>query len=79
MYSYLFTFGDLNFRVEESFNEARKQIILKQFGRLLKKDQLSALKEKNNFFNSFKEMLIRFAPTYKFDSKTHNYDSKKKR
>ncbi len=78
--SYLFFFGDLNFRIENSIENVKELIVKQDFNKLLEYDQLKQILKKNGTsFNNFKEMQIKFPPTYKFDLNTNNYDTSAKK
>lgn len=77
---YVFFFGDLNFRLKNLSVETIKQKINeKSFDDLLKHDQYNLTADNYDHFFNFKESKINFAPTYKFDKDTDNYDTSKKR
>lgn len=79
-YDYLFFFGDLNFRIENSIENVKELIVKQDFNKLLEYDQLKQILKKNGTsFNNFKEMQIKFPPTYKFDLNTNNYDTSAKK
>ena len=78
--SYLFFFGDLNFRIENSLDNVKELIAKQDFNKLLEYDQLKKILKKNGTsFKNFKEMQIKFPPTYKFDLNTNNYDTSAKK
>ena len=72
----MFFFGDLNFRVESSIENAKELVNRKEYNKLFDLDQLNQIIKRNeSTFNNFKEMKINFPPTYKFDLNTDNYDT----
>ena len=42
---------------------------------ILENDQLTREKKRSRSFNEFKEGLVKFPPTYKFDKYTNDYDT----
>lgn len=79
-YDYLFFFGDLNFRIENSIENVKELISKKDYKRLFEYDQLNRIIKRNEqTFKDFKEMTISFPPTYKFDLNTNNYDTSAKK
>lgn len=74
--------GDLNYRID-TMSRDTVVIAVKQnnLQKLLDRDQLLVTKRRNNAFRlrAFEEMPITFAPTYKYDVGTDNYDSSEKK
>ena len=56
--------GDMNFRVEKSFETAKSLIWQKQYTKLAQFDQLNA--NKDTCFPGFKEHELNYPPTFKF-------------
>lgn len=74
--------GDLNYRLDYMSRDMVVQAIdAKKYAKLLERDQLSVLRHKNPSFHlgAFTEESIQFAPTYKYDRGTDEYDSSEKR
>ncbi|KAL1959910.1 hypothetical protein VTO42DRAFT_578 [Malbranchea cinnamomea] len=74
--------GDLNYRIDSiPRNTVIEAIRAHNLPKLLERDQLLASRRKNPAFRlrSFNEMPITFAPTYKYDVGTDNYDSSEKK
>ncbi|KAI1982433.1 hypothetical protein LOZ53_000141 [Ophidiomyces ophidiicola] len=74
--------GDLNYRIDSMpRNTVLEAIKANNLPKLLDRDQLLASKRKNPGFRlrSFNEAPITFAPTYKYDVGTDNYDSSEKK
>ncbi|KAF4633772.1 hypothetical protein G7Y89_g4345 [Cudoniella acicularis] len=74
--------GDLNYRIDTMGRDTVVNAIkAKNLTKLLERDQLLASKRKNPWFKlrAFHEMLITFAPTYKYDVGTDNYDTSEKK
>jgi endonuclease/exonuclease/phosphatase family metal-dependent hydrolase len=74
--------GDLNYRIETMGRDTViKAIHAQQYNRLLERDQLLVSRRRNPGFRlrDFQESPILFAPTYKYDLGTDDYDSSEKR
>ena len=74
--------GDLNYRIDSiPRNTVLEAIKTRNLPKLLDRDQLLASRRKNPGFKlrAFNEMPITFAPTYKYDVGTDNYDSSEKK
>ncbi|GKV25348.1 hypothetical protein SLEP1_g34800 [Rubroshorea leprosula] len=65
-------FGDLNYRVSLSYEDALVLLENNDWDTMLAKDQLRIEREAGRAFTGFKEGRILFAPTYKY---SHNSDS----
>lgn len=73
--------GDLNYRIDTMGRDAVvKAIKANNLARLLERDQLLVSRKRNPGFRlrAFNELPITFAPTYKYDVGTDNYDSSEK-
>lgn len=70
--------GDFNYRILLSNEEVRESIITKNYNYLFEFDQLNNQMIAGESFPYFNEMEIKFAPTYKFDKGTSNYDTSEK-
>lgn len=74
--------GDLNYRIDSiPRNVIIEDIRNNNLSKLLERDQLLASRRKNPGFRlrSFNEAGITFAPTYKYDVGTDDYDSSEKK
>lgn len=74
--------GDLNYRIDTMGRDTVVNAIRNHnLGKLLERDQLLLSKKRNPGFRlrAFNEAPITFAPTYKYDVGTDNYDSSEKR
>ncbi|PQE22826.1 Endonuclease exonuclease phosphatase protein [Rutstroemia sp. NJR-2017a BBW] len=74
--------GDLNYRIDTMGRDTVVNAVkANNLGKLLERDQLLASKRKNPWFRlrAFHEMPITFAPTYKYDVGTDNYDTSEKK
>ncbi|KAK4369623.1 hypothetical protein RND71_013415 [Anisodus tanguticus] len=70
----IFWFGDLNYRISMADAEVRKLVANKQWNELLKSDQLNKELRKGHVFAGWKEGLINFAPTYKYEFNSDRYN-----
>jgi endonuclease/exonuclease/phosphatase family metal-dependent hydrolase len=74
--------GDLNYRIDTMGRDAVVSAVkARNLTKLLERDQLLVSRRKNPAFRlrAFHEMPITFAPTYKYDVGSDNYDSSEKR
>jgi hypothetical protein len=74
--------GDLNYRIDTMGRDTVVNAIkANNLAKLLERDQLLASKRKNPWFRlrAFQELPITFAPTYKYDVGTDNYDTSEKK
>ncbi|PHH60312.1 hypothetical protein CDD81_1867 [Ophiocordyceps australis] len=74
--------GDLNYRIDTMSRDTVVKAVQQQnLGKLLERDQLLVARRRNPAFRlrAFEEMPITFAPTYKYDVGTDNYDTSEKR
>eukprot|EP01080_Neovahlkampfia_damariscottae_P004064 gene4064-7353_t len=78
-HDFVFFYGDLNYRVDLEYDVALSRIAKKEYGYLLKYDQLNVEMKAKNVFEGFIEGEITFPPTYKFDPGTDIYDTSEKK
>ncbi|WWC90809.1 uncharacterized protein L201_005746 [Kwoniella dendrophila CBS 6074] len=73
--------GDLNYRIDQRRENVISSIQAGELPYLLEHDQLRKEMRSNHAFRlrSFEEAPITFAPTYKYNPGTHDYDSSEKR
>ncbi|RFU31500.1 hypothetical protein B7463_g4804, partial [Scytalidium lignicola] len=74
--------GDLNYRIDTMGRDTVVNAVkANNLAKLLERDQLLASKRKNPWFRlrAFDELPITFAPTYKYDVGTDNYDTSEKK
>uniref|UniRef100_A0A060T4Y1 ARAD1B03542p n=1 Tax=Blastobotrys adeninivorans TaxID=409370 RepID=A0A060T4Y1_BLAAD len=73
--------GDMNYRINMQRLQAMKAIQSNDFEKLLENDQLHVQLKRNPGMRlrKFQEAPIRFAPTYKFDVGTDDYDTSEKK
>ncbi|CAM8982985.1 unnamed protein product [Rhodiola kirilowii] len=69
----IFWFGDLNYRLSMSDAKVRKLVAKKQWAELINSDQLSKELRKGRVFDGWKEGVINFPPTYKYEFNTDRY------
>jgi endonuclease/exonuclease/phosphatase family metal-dependent hydrolase len=75
-------YGDLNYRIDTMGRDTVVNAVkAKNLSKLLDRDQLLASKRRNPWFKlrAFHELPITFAPTYKYDVGTDNYDTSEKK
>ncbi|CDR46242.1 CYFA0S22e01640g1_1 [Cyberlindnera fabianii] len=70
--------GDFNYRIDMNNDEVRTCIINDNYARLFEHDQLSTQMIAGESFPYYNEMEIKFAPTYKFNKGTKEYDTSEK-
>ena len=70
--------GDFNYRINLPIEDVKTHIDAGDWGTLYSADQLNLQMLKGNVFNYFQEKEIDFAPTYKFDNGTDDYDTSEK-
>lgn len=81
-HEFAFFFGDLNYRIDIDRDKVLKLIEGQQWQELLQGDQLQQQLRNHNpssLLKIFTEGPIEFAPTYKYDPGTDNYDTSDKR
>lgn len=74
--------GDLNYRIDTmSRDTVVAAVKANNLSKLLDRDQLLVARRRNPAFKlrAFEEMAIQFAPTYKYDVGTDNYDTSEKK
>ncbi|XP_068145284.1 phosphatidylinositol 4,5-bisphosphate 5-phosphatase A isoform X1 [Drosophila tropicalis] len=79
-HDFVFWIGDLNFRLSGDLSawDVRTSVENGNFAELLKDDQLRLLRESGNAFSLMEEQLPNFAPTFKFQEGTNEYDLKRR-
>ena len=65
--------GDLNFRIDSSFEEVYRMIQFKEYKDLIKFDQFYQYCKRNRDMQIFNEGIINFPPTYKYIPGSNNY------
>ncbi|KAK5804724.1 type I inositol polyphosphate 5-phosphatase 2-like [Gossypium arboreum] len=69
----IFWFGDLNYRLSMSDTKVRKLVALKRWDELLNNDQLHNELHSGHVFNGWREGVIGFPPTYKYEMNSDRY------
>ncbi|CAL5197875.1 unnamed protein product [Lathyrus oleraceus] len=69
----IFWFGDLNYRINMSDGEVRKLVALKKWDELKNYDQLRIELCNGHVFEGWKEGLVNFPPTYKYEFNSDKY------
>ncbi|KAI9178532.1 hypothetical protein LWI28_027592 [Acer negundo] len=69
----IFWFGDLNYRLNMLDAEVRKLVALKRWDELVNSDQLIKEIRSGHVFDGWKEGIINFPPTYKFEINSDRY------
>lgn len=77
-HNHLFWLGDLNYRIDLSNDVLRSAISRSDWPLLRAADQLLIQKEQGQIFEGFLEGQLDFAPTYKYDLLSTNYDTSEK-
>ncbi|KAG8227890.1 hypothetical protein J437_LFUL008204 [Ladona fulva] len=77
-HEYVFWAGDFNYRLDMDKDEMKDLIKKKEWDVLLEHDQLRVQQEAGNVFKNFIEGPINFAPTYKYDLFSDDYDTSEK-
>jgi phosphatidylinositol-bisphosphatase len=75
---YVFWCGDLNYRIDLPLGPAKDAISKQDWNKLIRKDQLTREKRYGKIFQSFVEGELNFAPTYKYDQFSNDYDTSEK-
>ncbi|XP_042512066.1 type I inositol polyphosphate 5-phosphatase 2-like [Macadamia integrifolia] len=69
----IFWFGDLNYRLNMLDAKIRKLVSKKQWDELINNDQLSKELRRGRVFDGWKEGMINFPPTYKYEFNSDKY------
>lgn len=69
----IFWFGDLNYRLNMEDTDVRKLIALKRWDELVSNDQLNKELRSGHVFEGWKEGVINFPPTYKYEINSDRY------
>uniref|UniRef100_A0A0K2U5M9 phosphoinositide 5-phosphatase n=1 Tax=Lepeophtheirus salmonis TaxID=72036 RepID=A0A0K2U5M9_LEPSM len=77
-HDYIFWCGDFNYRINLGREETKGLIAQEEWETLLEYDQLNIEREGENVFHGFMEGDIKFAPTYKYDLFSDDYDTSEK-
>ncbi|XP_063956785.1 synaptojanin-1-like isoform X1 [Lytechinus pictus] len=77
-HDYVFWCGDFNYRIDKDNDEVKDLVAIHDYEALKECDQLLIEKRSGNTFQGFSEGTIRFAPTYKYDLFSDDYDTSEK-
>ncbi|KAI9089147.1 hypothetical protein K1719_029426 [Acacia pycnantha] len=69
----IFWFGDLNYRISMLDSDVRKLVALRKWDELMNNEQLSKELRFGHVFDGWKEGLINFPPTYKYEINSDRY------
>ncbi|MQL96846.1 hypothetical protein Taro_029525 [Colocasia esculenta] len=65
--------GDLNYRVNLSYEKTRELISRKEWSKLVEMDQLTQELKKGRAFDGWSEGVLNFPPTYKYEPNSEDY------
>ncbi|KAL0368792.1 UNVERIFIED_CONTAM: Type IV inositol polyphosphate 5-phosphatase 3 [Sesamum calycinum] len=65
--------GDLNYRINLSYEKTRELISRKEWSKLVERDQLIKELKKGRTFDGWSEGILSFAPTYKYELNSESY------
>lgn len=74
----VFWFGDFNYRISLNGDEVKNKIKTCNFEYLYLHDQLIQQRIAKKVFVDYKEGVLNFAPTYKYDTFSDDYDTSDK-
>ncbi|XP_040194819.1 synaptojanin-1 isoform X8 [Rana temporaria] len=77
-HDYVFWCGDFNYRIDFPNEEVKELIRSQNWDSLVPGDQLIKQKDSGQVFRSFLEGKVNFAPTYKYDLFSDDYDTSEK-
>nr|XP_006812955.1 PREDICTED: synaptojanin-1-like [Saccoglossus kowalevskii] len=77
-HDYIFWCGDFNYRIDLPNDEVKQLVADKNWNALKHYDQLIQQRKDGQVFNGFSEGDIKFAPTYKYDLFSDDYDTSEK-
>lgn len=77
-HDYVFWCGDFNYRLDMENDEVKDLVKQGNWAELLKYDQLRVQQQQGQVFKNFLEAPINFAPTYKYDLFSDDYDTSEK-
>ncbi|KAJ3694136.1 hypothetical protein LUZ60_009616 [Juncus effusus] len=69
----IFWLGDLNYRIDLSYEKTHELIAAKDWSRLSEKDQLIRELRKGRVFDGWSEGVLNFPPTYKYNVNSEKY------
>ncbi|KHJ78534.1 endonuclease/exonuclease/phosphatase family protein [Oesophagostomum dentatum] len=74
----VFWFGDFNYRINLSGDDVKKVVYSGDVTPLWQYDQLSQQRAQGLAFDGYQEGVLSFAPTYKYDTFSDDYDTSEK-
>ncbi|KAF8372810.1 unc-26 [Pristionchus pacificus] len=74
----IFWFGDFNYRISMGGEEVKRAVRSNQIDLIVGGDQLTVQKQAGMTFVGFEEGPLNFAPTYKYDTFSDDYDTSEK-
>ncbi|XP_075677647.1 synaptojanin [Dermatophagoides pteronyssinus] len=77
-HDYVFWCGDFNYRIDMPIDECKQLISEQKWSELLEKDQLKCQQQDGLIFHDYHEGQVDFAPTYKYDINSDDYDTSEK-
>ncbi|KAF6204707.1 hypothetical protein GE061_018868 [Apolygus lucorum] len=75
---YIIWCGDFNYRIDLDKEEVKELVRNNELQKLFESDQLKIQKDSGSVFQNFNEGDINFAPTYKYDLFSDDYDTSEK-
>lgn len=69
----IFWLGDLNYRINLSYDQTRRLISQKEWPKLIENDQLAKELRKGRVFDGWSEGRLSFPPTYKYEMNSDKY------
>ncbi|KAF4533412.1 hypothetical protein B566_EDAN013288 [Ephemera danica] len=77
-HDYVFWCGDFNYRIDMEKDEIKELVKKQEYDQILLNDQLKKASAEGNVFKNYIEGEINFAPTYKYDLFSDDYDTSEK-
>lgn len=77
-HDYVFWCGDFNYRIDLPIDEVKQLVKEQNWTQLIASDQLLNQQKQKCAFTTYKEGALNFAPTYKYDINSDDYDTSEK-
>ncbi|XP_028966400.1 synaptojanin-1 [Galendromus occidentalis] len=77
-HDYVFWCGDFNYRIDLDIDRVKELVAQKNYEELMQNDQLLKARDQGQAFVDFIEADVTFAPTYKYDLFSNDYDTSEK-
>ncbi|XP_031549964.1 synaptojanin-1-like [Actinia tenebrosa] len=77
-HDYVFWCGDFNYRIDQPIDDVKSFIKQKNWDALIEGDQLIKQRNDHKVFRGYHEGKLNFAPTYKYDLFSDDYDTSEK-